>query len=87
MQASRGVVWICLILPTTVCVNICEVISTQEALLGLGVQGFNDGLDRVIEKGGFKVCRTSLGVSRDVVLSRKGVLGKNGFEPEPAQAA
>ena len=47
MQASRGVVWICLILPTTVCVNICEVISTQEALLGLGVQGFNDGLDRV----------------------------------------
>ena len=47
MQASRGVVWMCLILPATVCVNICEVISTQEALLCLGVQGFNDSLDRV----------------------------------------
>ena len=45
MQASRGVVWICLILPTTVCVNICDVISIQEALLGLGVQSSNDGLD------------------------------------------
>ena len=43
MQASRGFVWICLILPTTVCVNTCEVISLQEALLGLGVQGFNGG--------------------------------------------
>ena len=43
LSSYSGVTWICLIIPVTMCDNVCGVFLTRKACLKLGVQDFSWG--------------------------------------------